>query len=282
MTEVALPSLATSVVVRRSATARRMTLRVPPGVAPPILTIPRRASVAAAVRFLTAHERWLAARLRQRAPGVAFEPGALVPVRGVPHRIRHLPPGTRGTAWTEMRGGEHLLCVTGRAEHLHRRVADALRKMARADLAAAVARAAAEIGARPQALRIADTRSQWGSCTAAGVLSFSWRLILAPPLVLDYVAAHEVAHLLERNHGPGFWRLTRRLCPRMEEAKRWLRAHGAALHAIGVEPAPADGRTAADPRPAAAVRPSHGQSSWISPPSSRSSCRSSPSSRSGT
>jgi predicted metal-dependent hydrolase len=235
-----------------------MTLRVPPGAAQPTLTIPRRASVEAAERFLVAHERWLAAKLSQRAPGIAFEPGARVPVRGVPHRIRHLPAGTRGTAWIDVEDGEPVLCVTGRPEHLERRVTDALRKMARADLAAAVGRAAGEIGVRPRALRIADTRSQWGSCTAAGVLSSSWRLILAPPLVLDYVAAHEVAHLLERNHGPGFWRLTRRLCPRMEEAKRWLRAHGAALHAIGVAPPPPPAAATAAGAGTAAERASRG------------------------
>ena len=85
------------------------------------------------------------------------------------------------------------------------------------------------------AIRIKDTRSLWGSCTAEGELSFSWRVILAPPHVLDYLAAHEVAHLREMNHSIRFWRLVRETCPRMDEGRRWLKLHGAGLHSYGVE-----------------------------------------------
>ncbi len=77
-----------------------------------------------------------------------------------------------------------------------------------------------------------DTRSRWGSCSYEGNLSFSWRIVMAPPLVIDYLAAHEVAHLKEMNHGPDFWALCRKLCPQMDEAKGWLKRHGSMLHAI--------------------------------------------------
>ena len=77
-----------------------------------------------------------------------------------------------------------------------------------------------------------DTRSRWGSCSWNGNLSFSWRIVMAPPLVIDYLAAHEVAHLQEMNHGPKFWALCKQLCPRMEEARTWLKQHGSQLHAI--------------------------------------------------
>ena len=113
------------------------------------------------------------------------------------------------------------------------RITDWLRSQARGDLTAAVSDHAATIGAEINALRIGDAKSRWGSCTRRGVLSFSWRLILAPPFVLDYLAAHEVAHLAEMNHGPAFWRLVARLNPDLETARAWLKTHGPDLHAVG-------------------------------------------------
>src|SRR5690606_2143888 len=80
-----------------------------------------------------------------------------------------------------------------------------------------------------------DQSSRWGSCSSAGVLSYSWRLILAPPYVLDYLAAHEVAHLQEMNHSPRFWRLVEKLVPNMRRAKAWLDVHGTDLHRYGAE-----------------------------------------------
>ena len=94
---------------------------------------------------------------------------------------------------------------------------------------------AENLGLRPRRVTIRDQVSRWGSCSSARVLSFSWRLILAPAFVLDYVAAHEVAHLKEMNHGPRFWAAVKRTFPRMDEARRWLRRHGAELHRYGLE-----------------------------------------------
>ena len=79
-------------------------------------------------------------------------------------------------------------------------------------------------------ISLRDQTTRWGSCSASGVLSFSWRLILAPRFVLDYVAAHEVAHLREMNHGPRFWQLVAARVPRLEEAKDWLGNEGSDLH----------------------------------------------------
>ncbi|MYZ47502.1 M48 family metallopeptidase, partial [Propylenella binzhouense] len=125
------------------------------------------------------------------------------------------------------------LHVPGERAHLPRRVGDWLRREARSDLEDAVARHCAAAGCRHTALRIGDARTRWGSCTAKGVLTFSWRLVLAPPSVLDYLAAHEVAHLREMNHGPGFWRLVAELDPDFDAARRWLKRNGAGLHAVG-------------------------------------------------
>ena len=79
-------------------------------------------------------------------------------------------------------------------------------------------------------IAVRDTRSRWGSCSSKGTLSFSWRLVLAPPFVLDYLVAHEVAHLAHMNHSAAFWALARRLAPRMPEAELWLKVHGPVLH----------------------------------------------------
>jgi predicted metal-dependent hydrolase len=163
-----------------------------------------------------------------------FAHDVVVPLRGLPHRIAHRP-SVRGTVWTEMDdGGERLLCVAGAAPHVDRRVSDYLRREAKRDLEAASARFAVELGVGIRRVAVRDQASRWGSCSTAGALSFSWRLILAPRWVLDYLAAHEVAHLLEMNHSPRFWRLVRRLCPDHERAKIWLDVHGSDLHRYGL------------------------------------------------
>ena len=91
------------------------------------------------------------------------------------------------------------------------------------------------LGVKVKRLSIRDQSSRWGSCTSAGSLSFSWRLILAPPYVLDYLAAHEVAHLVEMNHSARFWRVVGRVCGHVERAKTWLDTHGNDLHRYGIE-----------------------------------------------
>ena len=107
-------------------------------------------------------------------------------------------------------------------EHIERRVGDYLKREARNDLQKAAQAYAAALGVKVKRLSVRDQSSRWGSCTSAGSLSFSWRLILAPPYVLDYLAAHEVAHLVEMNHSPRFWRVVARVCDHVERAKKWL------------------------------------------------------------
>jgi predicted metal-dependent hydrolase len=142
--------------------------------------------------------------------------------------------------WTE---GE-TLCVAGDTRHLARRVRDFLKREAKRDLEAASRRHALALGLAPRRVVVRDQTSRWGSCSSTGVLSYSWRLILAPPHVLDYLAAHEVAHLKEMNHSPRFWRLVDQLDPQWQRAKAWLDAHGTQLHRYGEEAdetAPASG-----------------------------------------
>jgi predicted metal-dependent hydrolase len=221
--------------VRRHRQARRYTLRIHAASREVVLTMPPRGSVKHAKDFALKHGAWIAARLR-RLPGPSpFTHGALLPLRGRQHRIEHRP-GARGTVWIETHGSEHLLCVAGEKSHLSRRVHDYLKREAKRDLHAASQLAAHALGIAFKRVSVRDQSSRWGSCSSSGVLSYSWRLILAPPFVVDYLAAHEVAHLVEMNHSRRFWRLVESTCPHMGRAKAWLDAHGADLHRYGLDP----------------------------------------------
>jgi predicted metal-dependent hydrolase len=224
-----------SIRVRRHRRARRYTLRIHPTDREAILTMPPRGTIAEAKDFARLHGGWIAARLGRLPKAAPFLPGTVVPLRGVPHRIVHRG-GERGTVWTETRdSGEKVLCVAGGAEHMERRVHDYLKREARKDLQKASLAYAGELGVRVKRVSIRDQSSRWGSCTSAGSLSFSWRLVLAPPFVLDYLAAHEVAHLVEMNHSARFWRVVAKVCPSVERAKTWLDTHGNDLHRYGIQ-----------------------------------------------
>ena len=224
-----------SIRLRRHRRARRYTLRIHPSHREAILTMPPRGTLADAKEFAQRHGGWIAARLGRLPKAAPFMPGTVVPLRGVPHRIVHRA-GARGTAWTETReSGERILCVAGAAEHIERRIGDYLKREARRELQKAAQSYAEALGVKVKRISIRDQSSRWGSCTSAGSLSFSWRLILAPPYVLDYLAAHEVAHLVEMNHSPKFWKVVARACSHVERAKNWLDTHGNDLHRYGIQ-----------------------------------------------
>jgi predicted metal-dependent hydrolase len=221
-----------AVALRRHPRARNYTLRVGSPAGSPVLTMPVRGSLAEARAFLDRNAGWL---IRQMGKLPIVEPiadGAIIPLRGLPHRIRHAPH-RRGTVTAFANGEGPLLLVAGGGEHLRRRVIDFLRREARRDLERAVMRHAMMLGVRVKAIRLRDQTSRWGSCSTSGTLSFSWRLIMAPPFVLDYLAAHEVAHLHEMNHSPRFWHLVESVCPQTRDARAWLNREGVRLHAIG-------------------------------------------------
>jgi len=230
--EVAHDGAIYSVALRRHAQARRYTLRVQSANRAIVLTIPPRGSLRDAKAFAQRNGGWIAARLKRLPETVSFADGLEVPLRGVPHHIAHRP-GARGTVWIEQNGVGPVLCVAGDASHLARRVRDFLKREAKRDLEAASKRYAAELGVAVKRVTIRDQASRWGSCSSTGVLSYSWRLILCPPYVLDYLAAHEVAHLVEMNHSRAFWRIVMRIYPDTHAAKAWLDTHGTALHRYG-------------------------------------------------
>jgi predicted metal-dependent hydrolase len=221
------------VALKRSPRARRLTLRVSSATRDIVLTLPERTDLDAARRFADAHGGWIAARLARLPQQIPFVAGAVVPLRGVPHRIVHWSAVRGPTAATQDAHGEPVIAVSGEAASIGRRVTEFLQREAKRDLAEAVARHTAALGVPAKRITVRDTRSRWGSCSARGFLNFSWRLVLAPPFVLDYLAAHEVGHLREMNHSHRFWRIVHGLCARTEEAERWLKRHGSELHRYG-------------------------------------------------
>lgn len=212
-----------TVSLRRSAAARRLTLRISARDGSIHLTIPRRTGLAEARAFLVRQEGWLRARLAETPPVVTVGPGTMLPVEGRP--VTLLPGTGRAPVL-----GDGALLVPGDPARAGARAAAFLRALARDRLAAAADAHAARLRRAPGRITLRDPRSRWGSCTSRGDLMFSWRLVMAPPPVLDYVAAHEVAHLAEMNHSPAFWTLVARLCPDFARHRAWLRAEGGELH----------------------------------------------------
>ncbi|MEI8393431.1 MAG: SprT family zinc-dependent metalloprotease [Rhodospirillaceae bacterium] len=220
--------LPTPLELRESPRTRRMTLRVDAARGLIQVVVPPGLAEAEAVRFVDRHAGWVRSRLAALPPQRPFVDGARIPVLGVEHVIRH-DPNLR-------EAGQRRDCeirIGGGVEHLARRVRDLLTAEARRLLNERARTMAATLGLRVAAVSLRDTRSRWGSCSATGRLSFSWRLILTPEPVFDYVIAHEVAHLGEMNHSPRFWALVARLTPDAGPGRSWLRRHGTELLRFG-------------------------------------------------
>jgi len=226
------------VKLRAVRAARRLTLRVSHSSGDVVLTMPHHLALTDAIDFAQRHAAWIGARLRRLPEPIPFAHNAIIPIRGYDHRIVHKPE-QRGTVWIEPAAisTEALdlpsLCVAGEAPHLTRRVTDYLKRRAKQDLEAAVAHYCGLLNVPTRSVSVRDTTSRWGSCSANGGLNFSWRLILAPAFVLDYLAAHEAAHLIHMNHSRKFWALTKKLCAETDRAEAWLNAHGPQLYRYG-------------------------------------------------
>jgi predicted metal-dependent hydrolase len=193
-----------------------------------IVTLPLRTACAVGLALLTTHSAWVHERLAALPTQIAFRDGAEIPINGETYRVRHTPENRCGVC---LKAGE--ICVSGEAEFLPRRVGDFLNGEARRVLVPQVIDKAAKVGMQPGRITLKDTTSRWGSCAASGNLAFSWRLVMAPPFVQDYVVAHEVAHLRHMNHGPQFWKLVGMLSPHTVPAMEWLRRDGLQLLRVG-------------------------------------------------
>lgn len=210
--------------------AKRLTLRIQPGDRGLRVTVPLGMAQAEIDRFLARNETWLEQKIAAMPDRPQVRPGIKLPIRGVNHTVVH-QPGRGVTATRQGNGGPELI-VYGNAEHLPRRAADFLKKQAKAEIEPLVARHAGTIGKPAKSVRYKDTVSRWGSCSSAGNLSFSWRIAMAPPAVINYLVAHEVAHLRHMDHSRDFWALCEELCPDTKRCKTWLKRNGGKLQSI--------------------------------------------------
>lgn len=223
-----IPGLDSALELRESARARRYTLKVDAARGVIEVVTPPAQPQGQVLDFVVRHIDWVKSRLAKTLAPVAFADGAEIPVAGRACRIRH-DPKHRGAPTLN----DDVLTVGGGAEFIARRVRDWLIARARAEIVPAAHAKAATLGKKVAGVTLRDTRSRWGSCTAAGRLSFSWRLAMAPPLVLDYVVAHETAHLVEMNHSPRFWALCQSLTADAPAARTWLKTEGSRLFRYG-------------------------------------------------
>ncbi len=224
---VRLAGLDVDVRWRRSARARRVSLRVDTRTGAVVVTLPLRTGRQAGVTLLHRHADWLAQRIASLPQVIHLAAGALVPIRGVPHPVQHTPLARSGVCLSEGR-----IMVSGELEFLGRRLADFLRAEARRTLLKLTAEIATD-ALRPRRISIKDTRTRWGSCSSSGTLMFNWRLVMAPEAVQHYVVAHELAHLRHMDHGAAFWSLVRSLTTHEAYAEDWLRRNGASLLRVG-------------------------------------------------
>ena len=221
------------VALKQVSGATRFTLRVRSATRDVVLTIPPRSNLSSAKEFAERHAAWIGARLKRLPKPVPFAHGEIIPYQGKPHRILHIQDA-RGTVWIDKTAqGEDAIFVAGAQSHIARRVGDFLKRQARKTFEDAVRKHCKTLDIAARKVTVRDTTSRWGSCSASGALNFSWRLIMAPPDVLDYLAAHEVAHLIHLNHSEKFWKVTRKLSAHTDSAEAWLRANGADLHRYG-------------------------------------------------
>ena len=225
---VVVGSTSVDLVIRHHPTARRMKLALDPAVGQPVLTLPLGVPDRDGLAFLAMHEAWLLERLAELPQGIVFEDQATFPLEGQIVTILHRPDARNG-----VRLEDDVLWVSGEEGHLPRRVTDFLRERARQRIKPLARDKAAALNRKAGRISVRDQRSRWGSCASSGNLSFSWRLILAPPDILDYVVAHEAAHLVHMDHSSAFWQTVARIHNDVDGSRAWLAENGAALHRVG-------------------------------------------------
>ena len=209
--------------------ARRLILRLDERAREAVAVAPSQRAIGEAAAFAKDRLDWIAHQLNALPRPQTLEAGAEFQFRGAPCHISL--EGTQRRAQL-VAGPPQVLHVPGDVDTTGQRVIRFLRKTARIDLTDAVSRYCDILNVTARQVSIKDTRSRWGSCTSAGNIAFSWRLIMAPPAVLEYVAAHECAHLLEMNHSETFWRHVARCRPNWRSERSWLRQQGRALQAV--------------------------------------------------
>jgi len=269
MKNITLSNRVLPLEIRVNPQAKRLILRLDRSGKSLRVTVPKGTREQQITDFLAKCQGWIENRLEKIPVSACGEPmlrdGVKIPYLGVPHLIVH--QAGRGltrlsktpqeqfpksvTRFSDKNCGknkdleqfaelseaktalaERQIIVTGEAAHLPRRLADFLKNQARATLVPLAHQYAKQVERQPKSIQFKDTTSRWGSCSSSGTLSFSWRIMMAPLSVVQYLVAHEVAHLVEMNHGEHFWQICTELCPRTPQCRAWLKRNGQALQAI--------------------------------------------------
>jgi len=230
-TEIIIDGRATPLVARVNRRAKRLILKVDPTAGEIHVTAPSRRALPEAIAFARKRSAWIATQLDESLLARPFASGDYALLRGQRHLIVHAPETRRPVRIADAPALR--LIVGGESAHLNRRIVDWMKREARKDISAAVAHYSEALGVKRRSISIRDTRSRWGSCSSDGAMSFSWRLIMAPPAVLNYVAAHECVHLIHMDHSPAFWRRVKSLGVDARHGEDWLDKNGAALFAYG-------------------------------------------------
>ena len=235
-TEIEIKGKTTPLVARVNRRAKRLILSVDPVLGEIRVTAPSKRSLPEAVSFARERSDWIAGQMTTELAAKPFVEGGAMPYNGVNYEIvRRGGPRARIEIGTI--DDNPVIFVGGESAHINRRITDWLKKRARVELTERVDHFCEKLQQSRGAIRIRDTRTRWGSCSSDRVLSFSWRLVMAPPTIIDYVAAHECAHLVHMNHSPAFWRLIASMGVDARGATNWFKENGAVLFSYGAEAA---------------------------------------------
>ncbi len=212
--------------------ARRISIRIDGRAGEAVLVAPSERRLAQAVAFARTKADWIAERLTARPDRQALSPGATVPVFGKPARL--VSTGGAGAARLTEDADGPVITSGGEGEAFARRVENLLKRTARDTLVERTEVHRAALNQKPVKVSIGDPKSRWGSCSPhRRTIRYSWRVVMAPPEVIDYLVAHEVAHLVHADHSPAYWSVVERLVGDHKPFRKWLREHGPALHAVG-------------------------------------------------
>lgn len=210
--------------------ARRLSIRIDARAGEAVLIAPSERKLADVVAFARTKSGWMRERLAARVEGAPLEPGAEVSLFGRPVRLE----AVSGAGAARLSEDRQTILSGGEGEAFARRVENLFKRVARETLQARTDFHLRALGQKPVKMSIADPKSRWGSCSPHNrTIRYSWRVIMAPPAVIDYLAAHEVAHLVHADHSPAYWSVVERLIGDHRPHRKWLREHGPALHAVG-------------------------------------------------
>lgn len=213
-----------TIVVQRNRKANRLRLKVDPMRDRVVLTIPHRCTLNRADEFLREKKAWLMEEIDMLPPRIPLTFDMTLPIIGKDTKII---PSTRRS---RVKSVLPILATATRCEDTVKRI---LKHRLMAYVVQRAEKYADLVGKDIKRIRLVETTTRFASCSPHGVLAFSWRLVFAPKPVIDYVIAHEVAHLRELHHGPKFWELVEEICPNYERQRMWLKKEGLQLFRYG-------------------------------------------------